>query len=527
MSEALIQPLAHLPLAPGAHLAILPILIPFIAGALLLVAGRVGKPVERAIGLAATALQLAAALALLGAAVEGVTQVYYVGDWPAPYGIVLVADRLSALMLTLCAVLALGALVYAVQGDDERGRHFHVLFQMQLFGINGAFLTGDLFNLFVFFEILLIASYGLQLYGGGAPRVRAALHVVVLNLVGSCVFLIGIAAIYAATGTLNLADLAVRIQAAGPEQAGLLRAGGLLLLVVFALKAALVPLGFWLTPAYAAACAPVAALFAILTKVGVYSILRVHGLLFGPGAGAAAALVDPWLIPVGLGTVVIATLGVLASRGLERLLAYLVVLSAGTLIAALGLASQEAVSAALFYILNSTLVAGGLFLVADLVARQRGESGGAFDKGHGLLQPAVLGILFFAGAVGVAGLPPFAGFAAKVYILQSALPHPAAYWVLGLVLGTSLLVILALSRAGSALFWRTGDGPARGDRAPGLGLGAAGALVLASPVLMLLAGPAMEYTRATAAELADRAGYVEAVQANRGVSLPASQRSTD
>ena len=508
------------------HLAILPILIPLFAGALLLLASRLGYEVERIISVIATAALLPVALLLMSNAAGGGPDAYYLGDWPAPYGIVLVLDRLSALMLTLVSVLALAALLYALAGDDRRGRHFHALFQMQLLGVNGAFLTGDLFNLFVFFEILLIASYSLQLYGGGAHRVRAALHLVVLNLVGSSIFLVGIAAIYAATGTMNMADLAARVAAAGPEQAGLLRTGGLLLLVVFALKAALVPLGFWLTPAYSAACAPVAALFAIMTKVGVYAILRVHGLVFGPEAGQAASLADPWLVPIGLVTVVIATLGVLASRELKRLLAYLVVLSAGTLTAAIGLASEASVSAALYYTLNSTLVDGGLFLLADLIARQRGDTGADLDRERSVVQPAVLGALFFIAAIGVAGLPPFAGFAAKVYILKSALSHPAAYWVLGVVLGTGLLVIVALSRAGSAIFWRIGESPPDGEPDGLLRLAPAAALVLGAAFLMIIAGPATEYTRATAAQLADRAGYVDAVMANDGVSTPASQRST-
>lgn len=508
------------------HLAILPILIPLFSGALLLLAGRLGQGVERTIGVLATGALLPVALLLLSRAAGGGPEAYYLGDWPAPYGIVLVVDRLSALMLTLAAVLALAALLYALNGDDRRGRHFHALFQMQLLGVNGAFLTGDLFNLFVFFEILLAASYTLQLYGGGAFRVRAALHLVVLNWVGSSIFLVGIAAIYAATGTLNMADLAARVAAAGPEQAGLLRTGGLLLLVVFALKAALVPLGFWLSPAYSVACAPVAALFAIMTKVGVYAILRVHGLVFGPEAGHAASLADPWLVPIGLATVVVATLGVLASRELKRLLAYLVVLSAGTLTTAIGLASEAAVSAALYYTLNSTLVGGGLFLLADLIARQRGDAGANLDMERGVVQPALLGGLFFIAAIGVAGLPPFAGFAAKVYILQSALSHPAAYWVLGVVLGTGLLVIVALSRAGSAIFWRTGETAPEGGPAGLLRLGPTAALVLGAALLMIIAGPATEYTRATAAQLADRAGYVNAVMANTGVSTPASQRST-
>ena len=508
------------------HLAILPVLIPLLAGALLLLADRLGPGTERAIGLVATAALLPVALLLLSRAADGGIDAYYLGDWPAPYGILLVVDRLSALMLALAAALALAALLYALNGDDKGGRHFHALFQMQLLGVNGAFLTGDLFNLFVFFEILLAASYALQLHGGGAHRVRAALHVVVLNWVGSSIFLLGIASIYAATGTLNMADLAVRVAAAGPEQAGLLRAGGLLLLVVFALKAALAPVGFWLSPAYSCACAPVAALFAIMTKVGVYAVLRVHGLVFGPEAGHAASLADPWLVPIGLTTVVIATLGVLASRELQRLLAYLVILSAGTLTAAIGLGSESATSAALYYVLNSTLVGGGLFLLADLIARQRGEAKADLNRKRSVVQPALLGALFFIGAIGVAGLPPFAGFAAKVYILESALSHPAANWMLGVILGTGLLVIVALSRAGSAIFWRTGETQPTGETAGLLKLAPTALLVLGAAFLMVIAGPATEYTRATAAQLANRSGYIEAIMANKGVSIPTSQRRT-
>jgi multicomponent K+:H+ antiporter subunit D len=507
------------------HLAILPVLIPLVAGAVLFLPWRRALVLERAVALAATAALVPVAFLLLAETAGNQLLTYYVGDWPAPYGIVLVVDRLSALMLALAAVLGLGSLLYALGGDDRRGGRFHGLFQMQLLGINGAFLTGDLFNLFVFFEILLIASYALQLHGGGAARVRAALHLAALNLVGSSVFLIGIGAIYAATGTLNLADLAVRISESGAEEAGLLRAGGLLLLVVFALKAALIPLGFWLPPAYGSAAPPVAAVFAIMTKVGVYAILRVHGLVFGPDAGAAASLVMPWLVPVGLATVAVATLGVLASRDLQRLLAHLVVISAGTLIIALGLDSEPAVSAALFYALNSTLVGGGLFLVAGLIARERGEAGGALDQARTVLRPALLGSLFFLGAVAVAGLPPLAGFPAKLYILQSALEHPAAAWVLGVILGSGLLVIVALARAGSAVFWRTGAAPAAVTEAGSPWTGLAALLLLSGTVaLMIGAGPTTAYTRAAADQLADRSGYVEAVMANRGVSIPATER---
>ena len=499
------------------HLAVLPVLIPLLSGSLLLLLGRAGRMLERSIALVSTAAMLLVAVLLLSQAADGDLLVYHDGNWPAPYGIVLVVDRLSALMLTLAAVLGLGSLLYAVTGEDRLGPRFHLLFQMQLLGINGAFLTGDLFNLFVFFEILLIASFSLQLHGGGAARVRAALHVVVLNLIGSSVFLLGIGTIYAATGTLNLADLAVKVAVAEPGQVPLLRVGGLLLLVVFGLKAALVPLGFWLPPAYASASAPAAALFAIMTKVGAYAILRVHGLVFGPEAGELASLAGPWLLPLGLATIAFATLGVLASLELRRLLAYLVVLSAGTLILALGIGSGVATSAALYYTLNSTLVGGGLFLLAGLVATERGAAATRIDRQQPVLQPFFLGSLFFFGALGIAGLPPLAGFAAKLYLLQSAFGHPAAGWVFAVVLVAGLLVILSLSRAGSAIFWRTGDSPTSGERGSTLQLVASALLLSSSALLVLGGGAATRYTQATAAQLADHNIYIDAVMSNSGV----------
>ncbi|MCP3869533.1 MAG: monovalent cation/H+ antiporter subunit D [Gammaproteobacteria bacterium] len=506
------------------HLPIMPVMIPLIAGALLFLIGGRGGGLDRVIGVTATVALLPVALLLLQVAGTGQVMVYYDGNWSAPFGIVLVVDRLSALMLCLNALLALASLLYAITGDDRLGPRFHLLFQMQLLGINGAFLTGDLFNLFVFFEILLIASYALQFHGGGKVRVRATLHLVVLNLIGSSVFLIGIGAIYAATGTLNLADLAVKVAAAGTGQAGLLKTGGILLLLVFALKAALVPLGFWLPPAYSVACAPVAALFAIMTKVGIYAILRLQGLVFGPEAGPAASLFTPWLLPLGLITVVVATFGILASNELRRLLAHLVVLSAGTLTLTLGLDSPSAVASALFYLLNSTLVGGGLFLLADLIARDRGDAGTSFVTSQTVSSPLLLGSLFFVGAIGVAGLPPLAGFPAKLYLLQTAFLHPAGNWVFSVVLISGLLVVVALSRAGSAIFWRTGKAQKPATGIASLQSAATASLLLGSAALMIGAGVTTGYTQATAVQLADHTGYVEAVMENRGVVvLPAGQ----
>nr|MBF3179384.1 monovalent cation/H+ antiporter subunit D [Pseudomonas aeruginosa] len=233
------------------HWLILPILLPLFAGSLLLLP--LAERWRRGLSLLAALALIPLSLLLMRTAASGDLSVYALGNWAAPFGIVLMLDRLAALMLLATAVLGSAALIYALRGDDRLGKHFHALFQFQLLGINGAFLTGDLFNLFVFFEILLIASYALLLHGGGAERVRSGLHYVILNLVGSAFFLIAVGTLYGLTGTLNMADMAQKIAMADAERAPLLAAAGLLLLVVFALKAALLPLYFWLPRAYAAA----------------------------------------------------------------------------------------------------------------------------------------------------------------------------------------------------------------------------------------------------------------------------------
>ncbi|VFS89904.1 monovalent cation/H+ antiporter subunit D [Pseudomonas aeruginosa] len=309
------------------HWLILPILLPLFAGSLLLLP--LAERWRRGLSLLAALALIPLSLLLMRTAASGDLSVYALGNWAAPFGIVLMLDRLAALMLLATAVLGSAALIYALRGDDRLGKHFHALFQFQLLGINGAFLTGDLFNLFVFFEILLIASYALLLHGGGAERVRSGLHYVILNLVGSAFFLIAVGTLYGLTGTLNMADMAQKIAMADAERAPLLAAAGLLLLVVFALKAALLPLYFWLPRAYAAASAPVAALFAIMTKVGIYSILRVYTLVFGEAAGELANLAQAWLWPLALATLGLGAIGALAARTLQGLLAYLVVVSAG------------------------------------------------------------------------------------------------------------------------------------------------------------------------------------------------------
>ncbi len=508
------------------HWIIAPLLLPLVTGALLLALDRAPAGLRRAIGVAATLALLPLSLALLEAA-SGAPRVYYLGDWPAPYGIVLVLDRLSALMLAVTAVLASASVVYASAGDDARGPHFHALFQFQLLGVNGAFLTGDLFNLFVFFEVLLIASYCLLMHGANPARTRAALHVVLLNLTGSALFLVALGIVYATAGTLNMADLAGRVALGGADASGLARAGGLLLLVVFGLKAALVPLGFWLPEAYRACAASVACLFAIMTKVGVYAIVRVHLLIYaGDGAGDFDSIVEPWLLPLAFATIVLGTLGLLAAPALRAAVAYLVVISVGTLLAGVGLLTRDAIAASLFYLVHSTLITGGLFLLADLIARQRGETDDRLDLGQAVAQPALLGTLFFVGFVAIAGLPPTSGFLTKVMLLQAALDTPWATWMWAVVLGSGLLTLVSLSRAASALFWSTGDAPAPGPPARLAEVGPTIALLGAAAVLVAMAHPLETWTTATADQLRDRGAYVEAVLANEGVGIPASVAGT-
>lgn len=500
------------------HLPVLPVLLPLFTAALLLVlgdgAGSHGQPAltrARTVSIVSAALGLLVAIQLATDAAAGGWRVYRMGDWPAPFGIVLVVDRLAALMVLLTQLVALPVLVYASGGWDAHGRHFHALLQFQLMGLNGAFVTGDLFNLFVFFEVLLIASYVLLVHGQGRERFRFGVPYVVLNLAASALFLVGVALVYAVTGTLNLADLALRVAQVPAADTGLLQAGAMLLLVVFGFKAALLPLHLWLPGTYAAACAPVAALFALMTKVGVYAILRVHGGVFGAGAGASERLVEPWLLPLALASSVAGVLGALAATTLPRLVAWLNIASVGTILAAVGLFSAAGWSAALYYAINSTLVIAALFLLAELVGSQRGEVGERLEPAGPVAQPALLGTMLLLVAASVIGLPPLPGFLGKLMILQSA-QGPAMAWVWGVVLLVGFLSLVGLARAGSVLFWAVE--PARGGASAGASprlLVATLSLLAAMLAVAAAAGPLKRYTDAAALQLADRDGLARAV----------------
>jgi multicomponent K+:H+ antiporter subunit D len=437
------------------HLAALPVIVPLLLGSVLLPLLRRQARLTGALALLGQLALLAMALVLLQQTASGVTWQYALGNWPAPFGIATRVDRLTALMLTVTAVMGLAC---HVASERDHGPRFPALLQFQLAGLNGAFLTSDLFNLFVFFELLLAASYALLLDRANGARLRGGLHYVTVNLLGSGLFLIAAALFYGVAGTLNLADLDARLATLPASEHALARTAALLLLVVFAIKAAALPLGLWLTGTYGAARGHVAALFAIMTKVGIYAIVRVHGSLFDAGPFMGLAL--PWLLAIGPATLLLGALGALAARDLRVLVSWLVIGSAGTLLTALALGTADATAAALFYLPHSTFAAGAAFLVVELIARGRAGSAEPQPEHYlvASLQPvrgaAATGTLFFVIAVVIAGLPPSSGFIGKALLLDAAQGTTAQPWIWAAILAAGLITLVALARTASAVFWK-------------------------------------------------------------------------
>jgi len=519
------------------HLAILPIVLPLLAGVILLLIE--DRTVKLAISVGATAILLAVAVMLLLRTSDGAdhTSTYLLGDWQAPFGIVLVADRLSALMVTLTSVLALSSIVFAIARWHRAGPHFHTLFQLLLVGLNGAFLTGDLFNLFVFFEVLLAASYGLVLHGSGTARVKAGMQYIAVNLATSSLFLIGVSLIYGVTGTLNMADLAVRIPLVPAENRMLLESGAAILGVAFLVKAGVWPLSFWLPTTYAAAAPPVGAMFAIMSKVGIYVILRLALLLFGDQAAASAHFGGQFLVYGGMATIAFGTFGVLASQGLARLAGFSVLVSSGTLLAMIGYENAGVTAGALFYLVSSTLALSCLYLLVELVERGRYAEAGVLaltleafgddedpvhDEEIGVATPrtlAMLGAAFACCALVVAGLPPLSGFIAKFAMIGAvfdpqglgagSLISTESWLLAAFLVASGLATTIALVRSGINTFWVTFDGEVPRVRfvemAPVL-------LLLGLCVLLtILAGPAMSYMDATAQYLHQPGEYLAGV----------------
>lgn len=502
------------------HWLIMPVVLPAILAPFIILAARYHMGIQRVFSVAGVLAMIAIALGLAIEVSDGTVMLYQLGDWAAPFGIVLVGDRLSTMMVLLMSVLALFVLLYSIGSKwDERGRHFHVLFQFQLMGIAGAFLTGDLFNLFVFFEVLLIASYGLMIHAGGNARLRAGVQYVLFNLLGSTLFLFALGAIYAETGTLNMADLSQRVQLIGMDETVGIRVAAVLLLLVFAIKAAVVPLHFWLPSSYAEAPAPVAALFAIMTKVGAYAIIRVYTMIFPVDLEVTAGLHGTWLLPVALLSLAVGAVGVLAAKKLDRLVAFAVISSMGMVMVAIALFTQESIASALYYMVHSTLAAGALFLIVDLVRQSRGHLELRTDAP--VAGAALIAGVFMVAAIAMTGLPPLSGFVGKLMILNAAFDAGPDFWVWTVVLVSSLISIVGFSRAGSVLFWKAqSDGapvPEPGRAAPSaLSFAAVGGLLTLLIAHTVFAGQMYKYTNATAAQLFSPVTYIDTVLSTPG-----------
>lgn len=523
------------------HLIVAPILLPLLSAAAMLLLDERQRRVKNTIALVTVLALLAIAVTLLlqtislGFSGASGTRVYLVGDWAAPFGIALVADWLSTLMLLLTSILGLASLLYSFARWDRAGPRFQALFLLQLMGLNGAFLTGDLFNLFVFFEILLAASYGLLLHGSGTKRVKAGLHYVAINVATSLVFLIGVGLIYGVAGTLSMADLATIIPGTSGTELTLLQSGFAVLGIAFLVKAGMWPVGFWLARTYAAAVPPAAALFAILSKVGIYALLRVYLLLFGGEAGWPTNFGEEWLLYGGIATIVYGTLGILAARTLSRVAGYCVLISSGTLLGTIGAGEGAVIGGALFYLVSSTLGISAFYLLLELVERKDADASvravvePVFEDEYtgaravddedevGIVIPASIAILgggFIFCALLLAGLPPLSGFIAKFALIHGLLnlgeSVPAAIWLLVAMLVVSgMATMIATTRAGVDMIWTPSDKPP-----PPLRIAEAfpvGLLLLVCLGLMVFAGPVMRYMDRTGQSLQDRQGYINSV----------------
>ncbi|MFD1718791.1 Na+/H+ antiporter subunit D [Georgenia deserti] len=494
-------------------LVAVPVVLPLIGTGLTLVLARRPKA-QAVVSLTVLSLVLTAAVALL-VRVEDGPVVMDVGGWAAPVGIALVADRLSALMLVISVTVTLGVLVYSLaQGLADRARAaplaiYHPTFLVLSAGVSNAFISGDLFNIYVGFEVLLAASFVLITLGGTRDRIRAGTIYVVVSLVGSLIFLIAIALVYAATGTLNLAQLALRLPEIDPGTQLVLQ---VLLLVAFGIKAAVFPLSAWLPDSYPTAPAPVTAVFAgLLTKVGVYAIIRTQVLLFPDGR------LDEVLMVVALATMLVGILGAVAQDDIKRLLSFTLVSHIGFMVWGVATSSQAGLSAAIFYTAHHITVQTGLFLVVGLIERRGGTTSLVRLGSLGRAAP-VLAALYFVPAMTLAGIPPSTGFLGKAGLITAA-AESGTGWSYTLIAGgllTSLLTLYAVGRAWNMAFWQ--EAPEELPRAstPAGLVGPAAALVAFSLALAIGGGKLYDYTDSAAADLRDRMPYIVAVLPDDG-----------
>jgi multicomponent Na+:H+ antiporter subunit D len=526
-----------------AQLAPLAVIIPFLGAALSLLLLR-RNALQRTVAIGSLVLTLAVEALILGTTWNLGPQAVHLGGWEAPWGIVMVVDQLSSLMLVVSTVVSLAVLVYAsgqgVADGDEEGpiSIFHPSFLILVAGVSNAFLAGDLFNLYVGFEILLTASYVLMTMGGTVQRIRTGVTYVVVSVISSVLFLITIAMIYAATGTINMADLSVKLEGL---PVGTQMQLHLMLLIAFGIKAAVFPLSFWLPDSYPTASAPVTAVFAgLLTKVGVYSIIRTETVLF-PGER-----LDDLLMWVALLTMVVGILGALAQIDIKRMLSFTLISHIGYMIFGVAVGTQEALSATVYYVAHHIVIQTSLFLVAGLIERRGGSTNVDRLAGMAKISP-LLALLYLVPALNLGGIPPFSGFLGKTGLLQAGVDQGdgLAYALVAGSVAVSLLTLLAMIRvwnrvflrapedaeypdpillapvpAGSRFLLTSGAVDDQAGRFAGKGdvrlmspsmLGGASALVAVGVALTVFAGPLFQLADNAAENLVRPERYVEAV----------------
>jgi multicomponent Na+:H+ antiporter subunit D len=486
------------------NLVLAPLLVP-LATALVCMFVR-NRRAQRLVSLAGTFLLLLVAV-LLVLEVRGGILVHHLGGWMPPFGIVFVADMLAALMVAVTAAIAFATSIYSLASiDPARERWgYHALLHIMLMGICGAFLTGDLFNLYVWFEVLLIASFVLLALGGSRDQMEGAMKYVTINLIASALFLSAVGILYGLTGTLNMADLATRVQAS--DHQGLVAAVAILFLAAFGIKAAVFPLYFWLPASYHTPPPAVSAVFAgLLTKVGVYAILRVFTLIFTPDVGIAH---DALLWVAGL-TMVTGVLGAVAQEEFRRILSFHIVSQIGYMVLGIALATPAAIAAAVFYIIHHILVKSNLFFAAGIAARLQGSYRLERLGGLATSRP-MLAVLFLIPAMSLAGLPPLSGFWAKLLIVRASLEAGEVILVVA-ALAVGLVTLLSMTKIWSQAYWGTGPPVASLSRRENA-FWMLPMLFLATLTLLLGFFPStlLGLSEAAARELTGRTDYLQAV----------------
>ena len=491
-------------------LLVLPILLPLLGAAVSILAGR-SRTAQRVISIAVLSTVIVLSIVLLVKVDQDGIVAVQAGGWPAPLGITLVADRFSALMLCVASVMLLAVLVYAIGQPGAERNHvgFQSVYLVLAAGVAASFLTGDLFNLFVAFEMMLTSSYVLMTLGGRADQVRTGMTYVVISLVASTLFLTALALIYMATGTVNMADLSVKL---GELPTGLQSAFAVLLLVVFGIKAALFPLFFWLPDAYPTAPSPVTAVFAgLLTKVGVYAIVRTQTLLFPLDARPVTLI----LVAAGL-TMVVGVLGAIAQSDVKRILSFNIVSHIGFMVMGLGLFTVTGLAAAVFYTVHHIVAKTSMFLTGGLIEHVGGS--GRLSRLGGMVRTApVVAVLFLVPALSLAGIPPLSGFIAKLALVEAG-TEDTRYVLVGVAILVSLLTLFSMIKIWSGVFWSPAtERPENPPHAVGrLGgpvlMVAPTALLVALGLAIALAGaPLYRYSVRAAADLLDPALYINTV----------------